>query len=253
MGRGKFNVQALKKASSSMVKQDRKVAAAAGQNRDAHNLLPIEKIAKREENTRELNSEHLAALAESISVLGLLEPLVIDKRGRLLAGGHRLAAIRLLQEKDIEAFERNFEQGIPVHALTFDADKEPAQALAVEVAENEHRRDYTRDEALVIAERLRKAGYKDTVGRPKKDAKALAPALQTVMGKSLRTVRRLLAGEGAPREATIDSSLRGVQRSMLKHMELFGKSRKAGHVQIAAKISELQGIIAVEIATMKDK
>ena len=40
-----------------------------------------------------LNLAHVEALAESIAALGLIEPLVVDKQGRLLTGGHQLAAI----------------------------------------------------------------------------------------------------------------------------------------------------------------
>ena len=59
----------------------------------ALSTLPLDRIQLRETNTRELQQQHVAALAESIAVLGLLEPLVVDQGGRLLAGGHRLAAI----------------------------------------------------------------------------------------------------------------------------------------------------------------
>ena len=43
-------------------------------------VRPLDKILNRETNTRELNQIHVEALAESIAVLGLLEPLVLDTR-----------------------------------------------------------------------------------------------------------------------------------------------------------------------------
>ena len=43
---------------------------------------------------RELDQEFIAELRESIEELGLLEPLVVDKDYNLIAGEHRLAAIR---------------------------------------------------------------------------------------------------------------------------------------------------------------
>lgn len=43
--------------------------------------LPLDRIQLRETNTRELQQQHVAALAESIAVLGLLEPLVVDQGG----------------------------------------------------------------------------------------------------------------------------------------------------------------------------
>jgi ParB family chromosome partitioning protein len=79
--------------------------------------------------------------------------------------------------------------------MDFDAEAEPERALQVEVAENEKRRDYTALEARTLAERLRAAGYVDVKGRPTKGEKALRPALEVIMGKSLRTVRRYLNEE----------------------------------------------------------
>jgi ParB family chromosome partitioning protein len=81
---------------------------------------------------------------------------------------------------------------IPVRVLDFDADIEPDLALQVEVAENEKRRDYTPAEVRKLAEKLKLAGYADTKGRPAKGEKALRPALEVIIGKSQRTVRRYL-------------------------------------------------------------
>jgi len=83
--------------------------------------------------------------------------------------------------------------------MEFDATAEPSRALEIEIAENEQRRDYTPSEVRAIAERLRQAGYKDGKGRPKAGEKALAPALQTIIGKSRRTVMSYLAGEESPK------------------------------------------------------
>jgi ParB family transcriptional regulator, chromosome partitioning protein len=43
-----------------------------------------------------------------------------------------------------------------------------------------------------VAEKLKAAGYRSTVGRPKRGEKALKPALSVIFGKSLRTVERYL-------------------------------------------------------------
>jgi ParB-like nuclease domain len=62
-------------------------------------LLPLPKIIDRVTDTRELKAQHVEDLMVSISVLGLLEPLVVDSRNRLLAGGHRKMAIHRLKEQ----------------------------------------------------------------------------------------------------------------------------------------------------------
>jgi ParB family transcriptional regulator, chromosome partitioning protein len=157
---------------------------------------PLNAIKPRQSDTRPLNPSHVDALMQSISALGLIEPLAIDNRGRLLAGGHRLAAIRQLKEQQPQLFEQHFPgDKIPVRMMDFDAELDPEQALNIEVAENEQRRDYTPSEVRVIAERLKAEGYKDGKGRPKAGEKALTPALQIIIGKSRRTVMSYLAGE----------------------------------------------------------
>jgi ParB family transcriptional regulator, chromosome partitioning protein len=156
-------------------------------------FLPLTKILDRVTDTRELKLQHVEDLMMSMAVLGLLEPLVVDIRGRLLAGGHRKAAIYLLKERMPTEYAARFpNESIPVFTLPFDADLEPDLALQVEIAENEKRRDYTRAEVKVLAERLKSAGYSDTQGRPVKGDKPLRPALQVIIGKSIRTVQRYL-------------------------------------------------------------
>lgn len=144
-------------------------------------------------DTRPLNDDHVQALAESIAAVGLIEPLVVDIQGYLLAGGHRRAAIKYLQEHDPKAYQEQFPGNrIPVRQLEFVAEDEPDRALGIEVTENERRRDYTAAEVKQLAERLRAAGYVDRRGRPKEGELRLKPALEVIIGKSARTVQRLL-------------------------------------------------------------
>ena len=170
--------------------------------------LPLEQITDRlGGDTRPLNPNHVESLAESIAVLGLIEPLVVDQAGRLLAGGHRKAAIALLKDTNPDAFTGRFPGSqIPVRVMPFDAQQEPDLALQIEVAENEQRRDYTPDEVRAIADRLREAGFVDLKGRPKKGQKALMPALSAVIGKSIRTVQSYLAASEAPMLEDVDES-----------------------------------------------
>jgi ParB family transcriptional regulator, chromosome partitioning protein len=154
--------------------------------------LPLERILLREQDTRPLNLDHVHALTESIAALGLIQPIAVDEKGQLLAGGHRRAAIEALQATDPEAYTKWFEAGVPVRQYEFDADIESELALAIEASENEKRRDYTSAEVRDLADRLVAAGYHHTQGRAKKGSKALLPSLSAIVGKSERTIYRYL-------------------------------------------------------------
>ncbi|MBF0202011.1 MAG: ParB N-terminal domain-containing protein [Desulfamplus sp.] len=194
--------------------------------------IHISKIKPRPKgNTRELNPLHVLDLAESISALGLLQPIAIDESNQLVAGEHRIEACRLLcvedaevrvshwrlilsqtgktlsEKADREAQKRVFGldsdtfcnqyqgQKIPVLVLPFKADEDPTAALAAETAENEKRQNYTKAEILNLANRLRSAGYIEKPGRPKKTEKSLKNALVVISGKSLVQIHRDLNSE----------------------------------------------------------
>ncbi len=155
--------------------------------------LPLDQITDRPGgDTRQLNQSHVEALAESIAAVGLIQPIAVDNQGRLLAGGHRRAAIAQLQTTNPPAFAQWFSAGVPVHRFDFDATQDEARALAIEASENEKRRDYTPEEVRGLADRLRDAGYQDLKGRPKQGQKSVVLALSTIIGKSDDTVRRYL-------------------------------------------------------------
>lgn len=157
--------------------------------------LPLEAIHDRfSGDTRPLNPTHVGKLMESIATLGLIEPIVVDTQNRLLAGGHRRAAILKLRDESPDVFEQQFPSGkVPIRVMPFDSEDDPDLALAVETTENDQRKNYTKAEVLAIAEKLRNAGYKDNSGRPKKGEKRLKPALMVIFGTSLRTVERYLS------------------------------------------------------------
>lgn len=212
------------------------------------NTLQIDRIQPRQYETRSLNPIHVEALAESISVLGLIEPLVVDQQGRLLAGGHRLAAITHLKEHQPEIYDRHFpNEQIPVRSLPIDADREPELALQIEIAENEQRRDYTSLEVKAIAERLKASGYAQVQGRPKKGQKPLMPALAVVVGKNLRTIQRYLSDEPKPLESATSKSttpvvlLRQTLMRLKKIQENLPSSRKGK--QLLKSLPEMIALI----------
>lgn len=210
----------LSAVTEQMQGQDQEVNLRREKERGELSTLPLERIQNRESNTRTLNEEHVKSLKESISTLGLIEPLAVDQEKVLLAGGHRLAAITLLLDTEPGAFEQHFpNSAIPVRVMPFVAENEPDRALQVEIAENEYRRDYTPAEVKGIAERLIKAGYKDVKGRPKKGEKVLMPALSTVVGKNRRTIQRYLHSE--PKKSRTDVHL--FLKKAKKSLELWQK------------------------------
>ncbi len=65
--------------------------------------LPLDSIRVRD-NVRDLDAEHVASLAQSIKLRGLLAPLIVrrvDDAYELVAGYHRIAACRQLGLSDV--------------------------------------------------------------------------------------------------------------------------------------------------------
>jgi len=250
--------------------QDQAAAAKSEQERSQKTKLPLGQIRSREADTRPLDPQHVASLAESIVALGLIEPLVVDAKGVLLAGGHRLAALHALQETNPEIYDQQFPDGqIQVHMLVFDADQEPERALQVELAENEKRVNYTRDQIERLAERLRSLNYREIRGRPKEGEKALGPALAVAIGVSARYVRKVLSEQKQEgRDEKNRNSVPIIQKlKLLKKIEAAlvelgelpeseqpGRSEKALIKALPAFLSHVQGTAKdVESAVRQQK
>jgi ParB family chromosome partitioning protein len=201
---------------------DRKLAAQTERSRMAA-ILPITSIRSRAIDTRPVSAAEVLMMAESIVAVGLLGPPCVDRNHVLIAGAHRVAAARLLLAPPhdrraylagIEGFTEEMAERIdalpPVDQLPdqiaggrmpvliradIDAVADPAGALAAEASENTARRQYTPAQVRSLAERLVQAGFRESVGRPKKGEKALRPALEKILGIDGRHVRRLLGKE----------------------------------------------------------
>ena len=204
-------------AAEEMYFQDETTSLQAEQEQKEQVFVPLSLIKLRENDTRTLNPEHVENLAESIAVIGLLEPLVTDENYRLLAGGHRLAAIELLKEKQPQVYaELFFSELVPIRIMPFDALENPTRALQCEVAENEHRRDYTPKEVKELAQRLKEAGYTNSPHRPKKGEKALVPALRIIVGKSRRSIMRYLSAEDDNEKSVPTGTLNAETKALQK-------------------------------------
>lgn len=226
--------------------QDLEMSEKADQERSQRASLPFSQIQDRLLDTRQLRQDHIDQLAESIAVLGLIEPLVVDIGGRLLAGGHRKAAILQIKEQKPEAYSQQFpDDMIPVRVMPFDADEESDRALQVEISENEKRRDYTPAEVRSLAVRLRTAGYSDTSGRPTRGEKRLRPALEVIVGKSLRSVRRYLTEEQQEKPVQVgqvskQTVLRQAKTALEKWLSVPEAERQSSaEKRLAAKISQV--------------
>lgn len=156
-------------------------------------LLKLEEILDRPAgDTRSLNQAHVDALADSISVLGLITPLTVDRSNYLLAGGHRRESLRFLSVEKPERFEELFDEGIPVRIMDIDSQNDEVDALQIEVEENTQRRNFTPSEIRKAAEKLELAGYERLRGRPRRGQKSLKRALATVFRLSEDRIQRIL-------------------------------------------------------------
>jgi ParB family chromosome partitioning protein len=156
--------------------------------------VALSEVKDRAANTRELNLEHVARLVTSISEVGLITPLTLDREGALLAGAHRLEALRRLSAEQPERFETLFAHGkVPARVMNLSATRDTFAALRVEIEENEHRLDYSVEEVCAVAEQLISEGYVLSRGRPKQGERPLIPALELIFNKSRATIKRYLA------------------------------------------------------------
>lgn len=100
----------------------------------------ISEIIVLEENRIRKDLGDIIALETSIGKVGLLNPILIDERNRLLAGYRRLTACRNLGWQEIE-----------VKVIYTDSDA--MKMLDIEVDENLFRQDFSLEEILAIEKR----------------------------------------------------------------------------------------------------
>lgn len=105
--------------------------------------IPIERIIVDKEERVRVDLGDIAGLRDSISKLGLLNPIVIDENDRLVAGYRRLTACRELGWREVD-----------VRIVAFEGDL--LRELDAEVAENVFRKDFTLAEVERIEQRRRR-------------------------------------------------------------------------------------------------
>jgi ParB family chromosome partitioning protein len=271
-------------AGAGQAKTDRQLAEETHRGR-AVTLLSIEAIRNREQDTRPAKADQVLSLAESICAVGLLQPPAIDKSHRIVAGLNRVTACRLLLThpgarrtflSGINGFDDEMAERIdalpalnalpeplaggkvPVRVmLDLDAHKDPEGALAAEAAENVARRQYTPAEVKALAKRLRDAGYRESVGKPKKGEKALRPALEMVLGKSASTIRRMLGTKEAKIAETTPKEILPQIRKIRRMAEALAEQTAA--IPAGAKVPRLRdamqlvAVFAADLQRIHDK
>ena len=104
--------------------------------------IPINQILVDREHRIRTDSGDLTALQNSIAKVGLLNPVVVDEKFKLVAGWRRLSACRNLKWKEVEV-------------RVVELSRDPLLELEAEVDENLYRKDFTGDEIIRIAQRRR--------------------------------------------------------------------------------------------------
>ena len=179
--------------------------------------IAIELIKVDEEMRIRKELGNLKPLEESITKVGLLNPIVIDEDGQLLAGFRRLAACRNLGMTEVD-----------VNVVNLGGDL--IQKLDVELAENFYRKDFTPEEILAsemrrreILEASRKKGtferfwlwLKSLFGSPPQEKKDRP---EDEMSKTPDTAEEVKTTETSGKEKTTEAVQDGKQ-------DLAGESR----------------------------
>lgn len=213
-------------------------------------FLDVDDIKNREKDIRPLHVAHVVDLAMSFVAVGMLHFPIVDQHNVLLAGGHRKEAVALLKamrdapleqiretfdrnpvddplsDSDVAkiqgAYDRHFKNGLIVHVFDTTGLDEVSIRREVEFIENDHRKDFTKEEIKQYVVDLEAAGYKRTEGRPKPGQRVLSVELARIIGKSRATVFRVLKEMKNPkkteREGPSQSSL-DIEKKASAHLE----------------------------------
>lgn len=147
---------------------------------------------------RVIDKEHVNKLKASINDQGLLEPLVVDRNGVLLAGHHRFEALKQLQNGDSDRFNGWFPRShVPVLRLNIDAEKDTQIAAAAAISENRKRKELSREVIKKFCDTMaKKHNIHMRSGRPPKGKVSMSKLLSDALQVSPRHVRRMKNDKG---------------------------------------------------------
>lgn len=206
--------------------------------------IPVDEI-QIKEGRRELNDDHVRELADSIRELGLLNPITIDKDHTLIAGLHRLEAVKLLEWLSVECTVSSLE-GLKAELAEIDENFVRNDLSALEYGEILLRRK----EIYEMLHPETKAGVAQAVGMNKTignnvAAKSAATSKSFVqdtaekLGIAQRTIRQQIqtAKNLSPetKEIIKDTDTKITQKTALKLSRLEPEQQKEAASLLAAK------------------
>lgn len=183
-------------------------------------FIDPDEVKARAKSVRGISKDHVVDLMFSIAAVGCIHFPVVDESDTLLAGEHRLEAIKLLRElanapiEDLKTrfaghvelgataddllsvatgYSRHFPHGMPVHVMRTNGLADDDLRRSIEIVENEKRRDFSREDLMGIVTRLKEAGYVSKPGIPQPGHLNLNHEVGRIIGKSRATVFRTLA------------------------------------------------------------
>lgn len=152
-------------------------------------------------------------LANCIQAIGLLRPIVVDANRRVIKGSKRVAALQLLESR----YPGQYSEAIPIRQLALDSTIHLAEVAEARRQESAPL-DYSEQELLEIADRLRAAGYVSTRGRRAPGQKNLTVTVAQIAGKTPRHIQSIIHGKKAQLVARFSptNSLSWVGRRLLE-------------------------------------
>jgi len=204
-----------------------------------YRIIPLEKLRVSPFNVRSrLIQANVKRLAENISEVGLLEPLVVAPSSEpgvyeVVVGRHRLEALKLLRSEEPELFQRMFKDGIPCIVKKLS----PSEAIMISLTENLQRGDLTREEVGMAVQRLvteYRVPIEEIVKQVRVEMKILEEALEAV--RLIREIGATLSRPGRPpkkrrRKAVPRIAVRAAMRLSEELMEKGLTAEKAEEVK----------------------
>lgn len=181
----------------------------------------------------------LAGLKESIAEKGILQPITIDTKGNLLAGGRRVQACTELGMSEIPALVRDTEDEI--------------DAREIELIENVHRKDFTWQERVRLTARIHDLYMeKDPKWSMRKTAQLIEQSPITV-SRANALAAELATDEKIQECPTAEDALRYIRLKEEKAIveELAKRAVRSGNLPVAPHTPEQNNEFALKALTKR--
>lgn len=187
-------------------------------------FLPVDKIYLSALNVRTLDREKgIEDLAESIRTYGLLQPVVVFKKGdkfELIIGQRRLNAFKYLKKKGHPGFEK-------IPAIIFITEPEEEKLKIMSLSENIHRVELNRANIIEIISYLYELHNKS------------AKEVARILGKSVPYIYEHLKIKDAPDEIKEMLSQNRIKKEDVKRVMEIAADDKQKMIKLAEKMTEL--------------